>query len=61
MRDIFQDNTGGTDEDYEKCVCCHKTMSIPIKTNISERKYYVEGAGQLCQKCHYELYPEYNN
>lgn len=29
---------------------------IPKDTPISSRKYYIQGGGQLCNKCYIELY-----
>lgn len=39
-------------EKYEKCVCCHKIIYIDKKIPINIRKYYIEGAGQLCKVCY---------
>ena len=39
----------------ERCVLCLQLTSIPQNPPISQRKYYVQGQGQLCAKCYYEL------
>ena len=44
----------------EKCVVCGMETPYKYNTPINEREYYIEGAGQLCQKCHYELYVKKN-
>lgn len=40
----------------ERCVLCWRETDIPKDTPVSRRKYYLEGQGQLCAKCYYELY-----
>lgn len=40
----------------EKCVMCHKNLNISINTPVAKRKYYVPGAGQLCEKCYKKIY-----
>lgn len=40
---------------YEICVCCGKQLDIPCMTPISNREYYIIGAGQLCQECYFTL------
>lgn len=44
------------DTRFEKCEVCGAVTDIPIDMPIQERKGYIEGAGQLCKKCYYELY-----
>lgn len=41
---------------YERCVCCHRTVSILKDEVIDFRPFYIEGAGQLCYDCFHELY-----
>ena len=36
-------------------VLCLQLTSVLENTPISQRKYYVQGQGQLCAKCYYEL------
>lgn len=40
----------------EKCVFCEFDTNIPINTPIDERYFYIEGSGQLCEKCYREIY-----
>lgn len=35
----------------ERCVLCGKKTPYLTINPISERYYYVEGCGQLCEKC----------
>lgn len=41
---------------YEKCVLCHKSLTVPTMQPVTSRKYYIEGAGQLCKECFQETY-----
>jgi len=41
----------------ELCIRCNKPTPYHSNTPITLRRYYVEGSGQLCEKCFYELYP----
>lgn len=40
----------------EYCIICGKETSYQKTDNILLRKYYVEGAGQLCKKCYFLIY-----
>ena len=40
----------------DKCPCCGCDTGIPKDTPISDRKYYIQGSDQLCNKCYTELY-----
>lgn len=42
-------------EKMDRCVLCWHLTNVPQNTPISQRKYYVQGQGQLCAKCYYEL------
>ena len=44
-------------ESRELCIRCGKPTPYHPDTPITLRRYYVEGSGQLCEKCFYELYP----
>tara|TARA_Y100000296_G_scaffold85323_1_gene120904 strand:+ start:2747 stop:2986 length:240 start_codon:yes stop_codon:yes gene_type:complete len=46
-----------TDE-IEKCVVCEVETPYKTSTHIDGRAYYIQGAGQLCGECHFELYVE---
>ena len=41
----------------EKCIRCGKETEYDINTPITVRRYFVEGAGQLCEACFHILYP----
>lgn len=43
----------------ELCIRCNKPTPYHPQTPITLRRYFVEveGSGQLCEKCYYELYP----
>ena len=41
----------------ELCIRCGKPTIYRPNTPITLRHYFVEGLGQLCEKCFYELYP----
>ena len=45
------------DEQKELCIRCNKPTPYHPNTPIMLRRYFVEGSGQLCEKCFYELYP----
>lgn len=38
------------------CVICSESTEYHKDQNINERNYYIEGAGQLCEKCYKKLY-----
>ena len=40
----------------ELCIRCGKPTPYNPNTPITLRRYFVEGSGQLCEKCFYELY-----
>lgn len=39
------------EEKFEHCVLCGRKLKILKSTPITERLFYVEGAGQLCGDC----------
>ena len=41
----------------ELCIRCNKPTPYHPNTPITLHRYYIEGSGQLCEKCFYELYP----
>lgn len=42
----------------EQCVVCGQATGYAFEDNIENRAFYVEGAGQLCEKCFGEIYGE---
>lgn len=43
-------------EELDRCVLCWHLTGVPRNTSISERKCYIQGQGQLCERCYFELY-----
>tara|TARA_R100000005_G_C4970731_1_gene183833 strand:- start:552 stop:704 length:153 start_codon:yes stop_codon:yes gene_type:complete len=42
--------------EYDKCISCREETKEPTSKHIDYRDFYVEGAGQLCEKCFLEIY-----
>lgn len=42
---------GKDNRTFEVCILCSSVTDISIETPVCERLNYVDGAGQLCQKC----------
>ena len=40
----------------EFCTICNEETNVPEDRPVSERRFYVEAAGQLCRTCFYESY-----
>ena len=40
----------------EKCVRCGKETQNDESTPVMERRYFVEGSGQLCEECWRRVY-----
>ena len=40
----------------EFCAICNEETNVPEDRPVSERRFYVEAAGQLCRTCFYESY-----
>ena len=40
----------------EPCVNCGNITPVTRSRLVPKRKYYVEGAGQLCEKCYNLIY-----
>lgn len=43
-----------SNKDY--CVICKRSTPYLKTTHINKRKFYIECAGQLCEKCYFNLY-----
>lgn len=39
----------------EKCIICGRLTKYDYDTPIDERLYYIEGVGQLCDKCYFDI------
>ena len=44
------------ESDLEICVSCGDITNVKKSTPIDQRRYYVEGGGQLDEKCYLEIY-----
>jgi len=38
-------------KELETCVSCGKETNVPKNLHVDFRRYYIEGAGQLCDDC----------
>lgn len=45
----------------ETCILCGRVVDIDVSTSTDLRHFYVEGAGQLCEKCYEKTYGGENN
>lgn len=54
---IIRENNDFSVDYKDTCVMCKAASEENKSTNITLRKYYVEGAGQLCKKCYNSVYP----
>lgn len=49
---------------FDKCVICQKETDYTTDVDINDRINYIEGSGQLCPTCSFEVYgfkPRYNS
>lgn len=44
------------ENEFDCCVSCGEKTPYKKTDHINNRENYVEGAGQLCAKCHSEIY-----
>lgn len=51
-----RENRSKKNNKMEKCVLCECITDVKKDIDINERKYYVQGAGQLCSECYKEIY-----
>lgn len=54
--EIQGEGSGRQCSEFERCVCCGKATTILKTRDVNRRKEYIEGAGQLCRQCFYEIY-----
>ena len=43
-------------DNNDVCIRCGKTTPYGAGVPITSRRYYIEGSGQLCEKCWREVY-----
>ena len=55
IRHIMLDRSAKNLHRYEFCVCCGGITSYQVDTPVWMRKYYIEGCGQLCRCCYFEI------
>ena len=55
-KDKYSSPVSGFVGEYEVCEICGEITDVKVMTPITQRKYYVCGAGQCCEKCWKELY-----
>ena len=42
---------------HEKYIRCNKPTPYDIQSPITDRLYYIDGSGQLCEQCFSQLHP----
>jgi hypothetical protein len=57
-QNIIRENNDFSVDYKDTCVACKGPSEENKSTNVSLRKFYVEGAGQLCRKCYFATFPE---
>ena len=40
---------------YEACILCGQKTNVLMEESVAERKNYVEGVGQLCERCYFRI------
>ena len=45
-------------EEKDRCVACYAETPYTKDTPIDEREFYIEGSGQLCERCYQEIKAE---
>ena len=56
IKNVVKTEQNKTNNPVEKCVLCGAEAPYRLSTPISQREFYVEGSGQICKKCYYEIY-----
>lgn len=46
---------------YDRRVSCKVRTKYPTATPIYERRFYIEGAGQLCETCFHRIYEDHGS
>ena len=60
IENVLEPEQNKVDDPIEKCVICGADTPYRFSTPISQREFYVEGSGQICRHCHYEIYIKKN-
>ena len=45
------------DEEFERCIRCHKLTECRRSTPVDMRKHHVDGGGEMCASCYGVTYP----
>ncbi len=53
---VDKDNPKEENGEIEKCVICGADTPFKASTPLAQRIYYIDGAGQLCKRCYYEIF-----
>ena len=48
-------DNSSTDEEVELCIKCGTETKYKENDHIDHRTGYIEGAGQLCSRCYYNI------
>ena len=60
IKNVVETEQNKANDPIEKCVICGADTPYRFSTLISQREFYVEGSGQICERCHYEIYIKKN-
>ena len=60
MKTVMTDGQNAFEDTRERCVACGNETEYMFSTTINQRQYYIEGAGQLCPRCYYDIYVKKN-
>lgn len=55
-KNVVETEEDKVDDPIEKCVICGADTPYRFSEPISQREFYVEGSGQICRYCHFEIY-----
>ena len=56
LTDLNINTENKKESEYDKCQICGMETPYKKTDNINVRKYYIEGAGQLCECCYKDVY-----
>lgn len=60
MKTASRNEQNRDDNIREICVSCGNETEYMFSTPINKRQHYIEGAGQLCPQCYYDIYVKKN-
>ena len=56
LQDRYSFPVSGFADRYGICGVCGEITDVKVTTPVTERKYYIYGSGQCCERCQKELY-----